>query len=81
VAEEFERTRRMLLAVKQQERLLEKNTVLSRSIRLRNPYVDAMSLIQVELLRRKRRGDDSDELNYALGATINGIAAGLHNTG
>jgi phosphoenolpyruvate carboxylase len=81
VAQEFERTRRMLLAVKQQERLLEKNPVLSRSIRLRNPYVDAMSLIQVELLRRKRQGDDSEELNYALAATINGIAAGLHNTG
>jgi phosphoenolpyruvate carboxylase len=81
IAEEFERTRRMLLAVKQQARLLEKNPVLSRSISLRNPYVDAMSLIQVELLRRKQMGDDSEELNYALGATINGIAAGLHNTG
>ncbi len=81
VAEEFERTRRMLLIVKQQERLLEKNPVLSRSIRLRNPYVDAMSLIQVELLRRKQLGDNSEDLNYALGATINGIAAGLHNTG
>src|SRR5437763_5157930 len=73
--------RRMLLLIKQQERLLEKNPVLSRSIRLRNPYVDAMSLIQVELLRRKQAGDSSGDLNYALGATINGIAAGLHNTG
>jgi phosphoenolpyruvate carboxylase len=81
IAEEFERTRRMLLVVKQQERLLEKNAVLSRSIRLRNPYVDPMSLIQVDLLRRKQAGDHSEELNYALGATINGIAAGLHNTG
>jgi len=81
VAEEFERTRRMLLEVKQQERLLERNSVLSRSIRLRNPYVDAMSLIQVDLLRRKQLGDNSEDLNYALGATINGIAAGLHNTG
>src|SRR5215469_9094487 len=81
IVDEFERTRRILLSIKQQERLLEKNPVLSRSIRLRNPYVDAMSLIQVELLRRKQAGDDSEELNYALGATINGIAAGLHNTG
>jgi len=81
IVEEFERTRRMLLIVKQQERLVERNPVLSRSIRLRNPYVDAMSLIQVELLRRKQSGDDSEQLNYALGATINGIAAGLHNTG
>jgi phosphoenolpyruvate carboxylase len=81
IAEEFERTRRMLLVVKQQEKLLEKNPVLSRSIRLRNPYVAPMSLIQVDLLRRKQSGDNSEELNYALGATINGIAAGLHNTG
>jgi len=81
IVEEFERTRRMLLLIKQQERLLEKNPVLSRSIRLRNPYVDAMSLIQVELLRRKQAADSSGDLNYAMGATINGIAAGLHNTG
>lgn len=81
VAEEFDRTGRMLLLVKQQEKLLDRNPILSRSIRLRNPYVDPMSLIQVDLLRRKQAGDDSEELNYALGATINGIAAGLHNTG
>jgi phosphoenolpyruvate carboxylase len=81
IAEEFDRTRRMLLLVKRQERLLERNPVLSRSIRLRNPYVDPMSLIQVDLLRRKQQGDNSEDLNYALGATINGIAAGLHNTG
>jgi phosphoenolpyruvate carboxylase len=79
--EEFRRTRRVLLAITGQPDLLESNPVLSRSIRLRNPYVDPMSLIQVDLLRRKRSGMESDELNYALGATINGIAAGLHNTG
>ena len=49
--------------------------------RLRNPYVDPMSLVQVELLRRKRAGAQTEENDYALGATINGIAAGLHNTG
>jgi phosphoenolpyruvate carboxylase len=81
LAEEFERTRGMLLRVTGQENLLEGNSVLSQSIRLRNPYVDPMSLIQVELLRRKRANGATDELDYALGATINGIAAGLHNTG
>ena len=50
-------------------------------MRLRNPYVDPMSLVQVELLRRKRAGENTEDLNYALAATINGIAAGLHNTG
>jgi phosphoenolpyruvate carboxylase len=48
---------------------------------LRNPYVDPLSLIQVELLRRKRIGAGDQDLDYALAATMNGIAAGLHNTG
>jgi phosphoenolpyruvate carboxylase len=81
LSDEFSRTYDMVLKVTGQTRLLETNKVLERSIRLRNPYVDPMSLVQVELLRRKRAGDDCDELNYALAATINGIAAGLHNTG
>ena len=81
VVDEFERTREMVLRVTGQRRLLEENPVLERSIRLRNPYVDPMSLIQVDLLRRKRAGEESDELNYALAATINGISAGLRNTG
>ena len=81
LAEEFQRTERELLWVMQQKQLLESNPVLLRSIRLRNPYVDPMSLIQVELLSRKRKSGANQELDYALGATINGIAAGLHNTG
>jgi phosphoenolpyruvate carboxylase len=81
LAEEFHRARRMILHVTGQQEFLERNPVLSRSIRLRNPYVDPISLIQVELLRRKRSSEQSAELDYALGATMNGIAAGLHNTG
>jgi phosphoenolpyruvate carboxylase len=61
--------------------LLERNQLLARSIRLRNPYVDPLSLIQVELLRRKREGNNDENLNYALAATVNGIASGLRNTG
>ena len=79
--EEFERTRRQILLVTGQTELLEKNSVLFRSIRLRNPYVDPMSLVQVDLLRRKRSGESNDVVDYAIGATMNGIAAGLHNTG
>ena len=79
--EEFERTKAVVLRLTGQTTLLENNPVLARSIRLRNPYVDPLSLIQVELLRRKRGGEDNDNLNYALAATINGIAAGLRNTG
>jgi phosphoenolpyruvate carboxylase len=79
--DEFERTRKTILKVTGQAELLEKNPVLFRSIRLRNPYVDPMSLIQVDLLRRKRSGAADAALDYAIGATMNGIAAGLHNTG
>jgi len=78
---EFLRTRHMILRITGQRELLARNRVLARSIRLRNPYVDPMSLIQVELLRRKQQGQKTSELEYPLGATINGIAAGLHNTG
>ena len=60
---------------------VERNPVLERSIRLRNPYVDPLSLVQVDLLRRKRAGINDSGLDYALAATINGIAAGLRNTG
>jgi phosphoenolpyruvate carboxylase len=81
ITEEFDRTRREVLLVSNQSRLLETNAVLARSIRLRNPYVDPMSLIQIDLLRRKRAGEETDELNYALATTINGISAGLRNTG
>ncbi len=81
LAGEFARTRRLVLQVTGQPDLLSGNPVLARSIRLRNPYVDPLSLIQVTLLGRKRAGEQSDALNYALAATINGISAGLRNTG
>ena len=81
IREEFERTTRAVLRLTGQKQLLENNPVLARSIRLRNPYVDPMSFLQVELLRRRRSGEDSAEIHNALGATINGISAGLRNTG
>jgi len=81
---EFEQTRQWILSITGQHELLQNNPVLFRSVRLRNPYVDPLSLIQVDLLRRKRAATNSapdPALDYALGATMNGIAAGLHNTG
>ncbi|MGA3047882.1 MAG: phosphoenolpyruvate carboxylase [Terracidiphilus sp.] len=78
---EFHRTVRALLAVTEQTDLLQTNQVLGRSIKLRNPYVDPMHLIQVDLLRRKRSGEDTPEINRAIAATISGISAGLRNTG
>ncbi|HYI35322.1 MAG TPA: phosphoenolpyruvate carboxylase [Thermoleophilaceae bacterium] len=82
VEEEFDRTRSELAAVLDQERLLDRHPVLQASIDRRNPYVDPLSYVQIELLRRLRDGDGDDE---ALGRvsllTVNGIAGGLRNTG
>jgi phosphoenolpyruvate carboxylase len=78
---EFHRTVRALLAVTGQMELLESNQVLASSIKLRNPYVDPMHLIQVDMLRRKRGGEETPAVNRAIAATISGIAAGLRNTG
>lgn len=61
------------------ERLLENNPVLRRSIDVRNPYVDPINLVQAEILRRMRAGDES--LRDAFVVTVNGIAAGMRNTG
>ena len=83
---EFNLTQKMVLAITGQATLLQTNPVLEQSIRLRNPYVDPMSLLQVELIRRKRAAvannePQSAELDRAITATINGISAGLRNTG
>jgi phosphoenolpyruvate carboxylase len=82
---EYERSVRLLLLVTGQDRLLEGHPTLARSIELRNPYVDALSAIQVELLGRLRAPDvdpaDATRIRAVVGATINGIAAGLQNTG
>ncbi|MDR3752067.1 MAG: phosphoenolpyruvate carboxylase [Terracidiphilus sp.] len=78
---EFHRTVRAVLAVTGQKEVLESNQVLAHSIKLRNPYVDPMHLIQVDMLRRKRSGEDTPEINRAIAATISGISAGLRNTG
>src|SRR5690606_11505955 len=82
IADEFARTRAAILAIKGQDELLANDYRLRLSIRLRNPYVDPISLLQVELLRRWRAGGREDEsLLRALFATVNGIAAGIQNTG
>jgi len=78
---EFHRSVKAVLAITNQKDLLETNSVLAHSIKLRNPYVDPMHLIQVDMLRRKRAGEDTPEVNRAISATISGISAGLRNTG
>jgi phosphoenolpyruvate carboxylase len=64
------------------ERLVENNAVLRRSIDVRNPYVDPINLVQVELLRRLRQSEEPpQDLLKAFMITVNGIAAGMRNTG
>jgi phosphoenolpyruvate carboxylase len=73
---------RHVLAIKQQAELLDGDRTLQRGIQLRNPYVDPMNLMQVDLLRRWREGGRADrDLFDALQASISGIAQGLQSTG
>lgn len=79
---EFDRCKNSILAIKSQSNLLQRDQRLAQSIRLRNPYVDPISLLQVDLLARWRAADrPEDALFQALVATVNGIAAGVQNTG
>jgi phosphoenolpyruvate carboxylase len=81
----FHQTTRVIAGITNQKHLLDNNPFLQRSISIRNPYVDPMSIIQVELLKRLRQRDISEEerkeLEEVMFLCINGIAAGLRNTG
>jgi len=72
---------RATLQVSEHEDLLEENQVLRRSIDVRNPYVDPINLVQIEVLRRMRCGEADDRLRDAFVVTVNGIAAGMRNAG
>jgi phosphoenolpyruvate carboxylase len=77
----LERAIRATLQVTGHEELLEENPVLQRSITVRNPYVDPINLVQIEVLRRLRSGDDDERLRDAFVVTVNGVAAGMRNAG
>ncbi len=82
IAAEFERTRHWVLRLRGEETLLASEPRLAESIRVRNPYVDPISFLQVDLLARWRTsGSSDDSLLHALVATVNGVAQGLQNTG
>jgi phosphoenolpyruvate carboxylase len=78
---EWQLTVRHLLAITGQSELLESNPALSRSLRNRSPYIDPLNHLQVELLRRYRAGENHDRTKRAILLTLNGIAAGLRNSG
>jgi phosphoenolpyruvate carboxylase len=70
-----------LLAIMGQNQLLESNPLLARSIRNRFPYLDPLNHMQIELLKRYRGGDADEDVVTGIHLTINGIAAGLRNSG
>lgn len=79
---EYEKTVRWVLKLTGQRTLLEHEGALAHSIALRNPYVDALSYIQVLFLHRSQQATaDADEMRFGILVTINGIASGLRNTG
>ena len=85
ILDEFDLTTSWLLKVLGHERLLESHRVLGRAVELRNPYVDALSHLQLRALEALRAGvddpDERDRTQRLLLLTVNGVAAGLQNTG
>jgi phosphoenolpyruvate carboxylase len=85
ILDELDLTERLLLEVLGQRRLLERRRILGAAVDLRNPYVDALSHLQLRALTALRAGDRSNgeeqRLRNLLLLTVNGVAAGLQNTG
>ena len=86
VLAEYDLTRRLVLAVTGHDRLLADRQVLSRAVALRDPYVDALSFLQLRALAALREEDrgreqERERLERLLLLTVNGVAAGLQNTG
>ncbi len=86
IRDEYERARDAILAVSGHNALMDNEPVIQRSVQLRNPYVDPLNYLQIEMLRRLRALPDPDSpaaepLREVIVLTINGIAAGLRNTG
>jgi phosphoenolpyruvate carboxylase len=81
ITAEWERTQQALLEITGQSSLLEKSPDLAALIRSRLPYIDPLNHLQIELIRRRRAGDDNELVREGIHLTINGVAAGLRNTG
>ena len=84
VLDEMARTRRWVLAITDSDAVLSRRRILGRAVQLRSPYVDALSLLQLRALRGLRTGDAperDDDLRRLLLLTVNGVAAGVQNTG
>jgi phosphoenolpyruvate carboxylase len=78
---EWELTTEALLKITGQSALLDKHPDLAAAIRSRLPYIDPLNHLQIELIRRRRLGDEDEAVKEGIHLTINGVAAGLRNTG
>jgi phosphoenolpyruvate carboxylase len=78
---EWDRTQGAVLSITGQTALLGGQPELDRLIRLRMPYVEPLNHVQIELIRRRRAGDDDPRVREGILLAINGIAAGLRNSG
>lgn len=86
ITAEYEKTRESVLSISGHKNLLDAERITQQAVHLRNPYVDPLNYIQVEMLRRLRalsdsEGNEAQTLREVIRLTINGIAAGLRNTG
>lgn len=82
IVDEYERTKAALLQISSNEALLSHSPNIKESVHLRNPYVDPLNILQVDLIRKLRETPNpSEELETDVLLTINGVAAGLVNTG
>ena len=81
IRREWTATRDAVLAITGQSALLERNPRLAESIRLRLPYIDALNLLQLDLLRRRRAGEADEAIAGGIRMSINGVSAGLRNSG
>ena len=81
ILEEWKRTEAAVLAITEQDALLAGQPELDRLIRLRMPYVEPLNHVQIELIRRRRAGDDDPRVREGILLALNGVAAGLRNSG
>jgi phosphoenolpyruvate carboxylase len=81
IEKEWRLTQEMLFAITGHKELLQTNPLLARSLRNRLPYLDPLNHLQVELIKRHRGGSADERVKRGIHLCINGIAAGLRNTG
>ena len=81
IVAEWDRTVVAVLAITGQDALLAGQPELDRLIRLRMPYVEPLNHVQIELIRRRRAGDDDPRVREGILLALNGVAAGLRNSG